>query len=109
MAEGVNILIRGIDAALNNRIDNAAAMQGKSKQEMLQSLLARTFPAPAVVVGWVELDWVGEWRCPRCDQETDAIYMGVLPDGRWTTPQCSACVGQLEAARPEVAAEDEAE
>ena len=105
MVEEVNILVRGIDSALNKRIAAAARQQRMSKQELIHALLAHSFPAPAVVVGWVEMDWIVEWRCPRCGRETRAIYVGYLPDGRCTTPQCEGCVSELERTRPETAEE----
>lgn len=91
----VNVLVRGVDAALNERITAAAAAKGISKQEFLLALLMRTFPAPAAVVGWVELHWVNDYRCPQCGMESEGLYVGVLPDGGWTTPHCSSCAAAL--------------
>lgn len=91
----VNILIRNVDAGLSARIDAAAVGQRRSKQELLHDLLTRSFPAPAVVVGWVELIWVNEWRCPQCHMESDGLYVGVLPDGGWTAPHCASCASAL--------------
>ena len=91
----VNVLIRGVDAELNARIDAAAKEAKMSKQELLLAHLMRTFPAPAVVVGWVELDWVNDCRCPQCGRESEGLLVGVLPDGGWTTPHCSSCAAAL--------------
>ena len=91
----VNILIRGVDAELSARIDAAAKEAKVSKQELLLAHLERAFPAPAAVVGWVELHWVNNWQCPQCGRESEGLLVGVLPDGGWTTAHCSSCAAAL--------------
>lgn len=91
----MNVLIRDIPDAVNDRIDAAARSLGVSKQELLLDLLNATYAEPPIVVGWVKFDRPGEIdadaTCPECGAEMNEMYAGLLSNGQWVAPRCKWC------------------